>query len=347
MRHSLQVIITRISIASLVFSFITSFWPVEAQTTIPHPSPQAWTLAEAQARLRLHPEDVYLQYVALQLARRANRLDEVAAELEKLTGATRRARGRDRRDGVDLFSLFTGALAVQESLQLDAMRAASPGDEPRPRPAYELSPQLKSYMGNDPQAKEMYDKQWREQLAAWEQRQAELEKRRRAIVNVASLTGPTIKSHLWEELLAGRQPQISPLARQVPLDFYFIEFRSLGKLLDALETSDLWTAHLFNQVYREARSPRVGERLKQQLALETNPRMKPFYDLAVEEVAITGSDPFLREGSDVSLLFRVKATDVFQAQMDRFLANAAQARPDAKRSTAQYLGVEYYAPEHA
>lgn len=339
MHHTLQLTLSRIVIATLLLGLITSFRPALAQNARSLPS--AWTLAEAQAQLRLHPEDAYLQYVALQLARRAGRLDEVAAELERLTGAGRRAQMEARRAGVDLFSLFTGALAVQESLQLDAMRAALPGDEPRPRPFYETNPELKSRIERDPQMKQVYDQQWREQLAEWEKRHVEFEKRRRATVNVASLTGPTIKSHPWAELLAGRQPALSPLARLVPLDFYFIEFRSLSKLLDALETSDLWTAHLFNQVYREARTPRVGDRLKQQLALETDARLKPFYDLAVEDVAVAGSDPFLREGSDVSLLFRVKATDVFQFQMEKFLANAAAARPDAKRSTGKYLDVEY------
>ena len=35
-----------------------------------------------------------------------------------------------RREGVDLFSIFSGALAVQESLQLDAMTADQPGAMP-------------------------------------------------------------------------------------------------------------------------------------------------------------------------------------------------------------------------
>ena len=39
---------------------------------------QAWTLEEAQLQLALHPRDAYLQYVALQLARREKKVDEVA-----------------------------------------------------------------------------------------------------------------------------------------------------------------------------------------------------------------------------------------------------------------------------
>ncbi len=335
MRHSLQFALTWIVTTALLISFIK---PGQAQNRT---SPQAWTLEEALAQLRLYPQDAYLQYVALQLARRGNRLAEVAGQIEQIIGNERFRRAEGRRDQVDLFSLFTGALAVQESLQLDAMRDGMPGDELQHPSLRGIPPEMRREVRQSPEWRERFEQQEREQLAARQKEQAELEKRRREMTPVAALSGPTVKSHPWEQLLAGRRPEISPLARYVPEDFYFIEFRSLGKLLDVVETSDLWSTHLFNQVFREARTPRVGERLKQQLALETNPQLQPFYDLAVEEVAVTGSDPFLREGSDVSVLFRVKAAAAFQAQMERFLANAERARPDAKRVKGKYLGVEY------
>jgi hypothetical protein len=87
---------------------------------------QAWTLEEALAALALQPRDAYLQYVALQLARRAGRFEEVAPRVQGLIPADADVRA-ERRQQVDLFSLFTGALAVQESLQLDTMRAVTPG----------------------------------------------------------------------------------------------------------------------------------------------------------------------------------------------------------------------------
>src|SRR5207247_6075144 len=84
--------------------------PAARPTTMPdNPrTAQSWTLEDARQRLRLSPRDVYLQYVALQLARRENASDEVAAEIEQFTGA---GGSRARRAGnVDAFSLFTGSL---------------------------------------------------------------------------------------------------------------------------------------------------------------------------------------------------------------------------------------------
>ena len=61
------------------------------------------------------------------------------------------------------------------------------------------------------------------------------------------------------------------------------------------------------------------ERLKAQLCIATNELLRPFYDLVVTEVAITGSDLFLREGSDVTLLFRVQQRSRVPQQMDQLL----------------------------
>jgi hypothetical protein len=160
-------------------------------------------------------------------------------------------------------------------------------------------------------------------------------------VPVASLQGPAVKSHPWEQMLAGRKPAISPLAYDVPEDFYLVEFRSLAKLLDALDASDLWGTHLFNQAFRDARTLNIGDRLQRQLAMRAEPALRPLFDLVVQDVAVTGSDPFVREGSDVTIIFRLKQPELFKARMDAFLDEAQKARTDAKRTTGNYLGTDY------
>ena len=84
-----------------------------------------WTLDEALGQIELYPRDAYLQYVALQLARREGEaeLRRVAERIQRLTGRGWQSGGAGRREQVDLFNLTTGALAVQESLQMDAMTA--------------------------------------------------------------------------------------------------------------------------------------------------------------------------------------------------------------------------------
>ncbi|MDT5269314.1 MAG: hypothetical protein QOH49_1500 [Acidobacteriota bacterium] len=321
---------------------------------------QAWTLDEALAALALQPRDAYLQYVVLQLARRAGRFDEIEPRVRQLIPNDAALRA-ERRQGVDLFSLFTGALAVQESLQLDAMRSVTPRRTPAPTVA--VSNMNASNMNGNlsaPSGKRRRTTRRRGQTRPprasgnFNANDAHIpdviearepappaSPRTQGPVQVSALAGPTIKSHPWEKMLAGRKPAISALARAVPEDFYFAEFRGLTKLLDAFDAGDLWGSHLSTQAFRDTATLDVGERLKRQLAVETDPRTRPFYDLVVEEVAVAGSDPFVREGSDVTLLFRVKQPLLFRGRMDGFIEEAAKARPDARRETGEYLGVEY------
>ncbi len=181
---------------------------------------QAWTLREAKAQFRLNPHDAYLQYVTLQLARQVNRPGEIAQQIG--SGRQRTRRG-GRRDQVDLFKIFSGALAVQESLQLDTMTQNDGRKTNQAR-----------------------------------------------TIDVSTLTGPTVKSHPWKTMLAGREPKVSPLSLFVPEDQYFMAFKSLNKLLDVLDLNDRWGAHVIIQTKREARNHRVSERLKTQLAVKTD-----------------------------------------------------------------------------
>ncbi len=306
------------STLALLMAAVIAPLPVKADD--PAPTEAGFVVDEALHQLRLYPKDAYLQYVALQLARRENRVDEIANEIARLRGNEDWNQRAGRRDQVDLFNIFTGALAVQESLQFDTMRGGA-----RARPMPPRFPGIANAA----------------QQEALEAAQKAQELRRREVVEVASLTGPTIQSHPWEQMLGSQKPDVGPLARKVPEDFFFAEFGSLPKLLDVLDSGELWSKHLFNQTSGEARSQQVGDRLKRQLAVETNPLVRPFYDLVVEEVAITGSDLFFNEGSDLTLLFRFKQPAVFKARMDGFLQAAEKADPNVKRSKGKTNGVEY------
>jgi len=256
------------------------------------PGKHAWTLDKARQQLALNANDPYLQYVLMQLAGQEQKEGEILLEIQN-ANASGMQQIADRRNSVDLFNMFSGALAVQESLQLDTMR----GDRPARKPTKQVA--------------------------------------------ITDLKGPAVKSHPWKEMLAGKNPKVSELSRMVPADQYLVQARSLTKLLELMEFGDLWATHLFNQATQDATSSRLGERLREQLAVRSDPLSKPFYDSVVEQVAITGSDLYLREGSDVTLIFRVKQPGVFKVRMDSFLSEAVEKNPGASQNKGKFQGVEY------
>lgn len=170
--------------------------------------------------------------------------------------------------------------------------------------------------------------------------------RAKETVKTASLQGPEVKSHPWGKMLAarsvaGKRPEVSRLALCVPDDQYFVRFGSVEKLLQVVELGDRWGAHMFAQTIGNATTSLTSSRLKTQLAIQTDPITRPFYDMVVEEIAITGSDLYFRAGSDTTVLFAVKQPQVFQLRMDGFLDAAEKSRPGAVRTTGNVLGVPY------
>ncbi len=282
---------------------VFTFAPARDAAAQPGPkSKHAWTLDQAIEQLVQHPDDPYLQFVVLQIGKAEQRLEQAQKAVDRANRRRWRRRGPERR--VDLFSLFTGALAVQESLQLDAMRGEG-----------------------------------REFLA-------DAANPAKNVVPISELQGPIVKSHPWGEMLArqaltGDKPDVSRLAGVVPSDQYLILCRSLTKLLEVSDVGDLWGAHLFSQTAHSAKTQMTSQRLKTQLAMQTDPLTRPFYDLIVNEVAITGSDLYFREGSDVTMVFVVKQPKVFQLRMDGFLQAAMDGREDAVRSTGKIRGIDY------
>ncbi len=256
-----------------------------------------WTFDEAERQLVLYPRDIFLQYVTLKLAQREGLS---VAHLPMLQERTRRQESFDRNAEVDLFSLFSGSLAVQESLQLDAMVPNSP---------FQRS-------GS-----------------------ASLPNGETGDVEVTSLAGPTVKSHPWKEMLGEKTPAVSGLVMYVPADQYYIGFQSVSRMLDVIDGGDLFAKHLYTQSDSGAFVRDTEERLRTQLAIDTNPLARPFYDLVVKEIAITGSDPFVAEGSDVTLLFQFEQPAVFQAQMEQYLKKAQQSGADVKRTELKVLDI--------
>ncbi|MHB8903007.1 MAG: hypothetical protein ACYC6Y_29960, partial [Thermoguttaceae bacterium] len=291
-RHSVLQVLAGIAVLGLLA-------PGEARAQQEGPSVAPWTLEEARRDLNLYPRDTYLQYVALQLARNEGKQDEVANQIRDLN---RPQRGPERQ--VDLFSLFSAAHAIQETLQLDAMVGQDAdllGDMGRP------------------------DKE---------------------TVKVGSLEGPTVESHPWGKMLAARTlggpaPGVCKLAMAVPEDQYFVRFESVEELLQVAELGDRWGAHLFAQTIGSATTAATSSRVKTQLAIQTDPFTRPFYDTVIDAVAMTGSDLYFRAGTDTTLLFAIKQPQLFRLRMDGFLESAAKSSPGATRETGKALGVDY------
>ncbi len=203
--------------------------------------------------------------------------------------ATRRdAWQRPRRGG--LYEVTTGALALQESLQLDRMTNSGRDTGKRSIP-------------------------------------------------VKKLSGVTVRSHPWPEMIGKSEPKIEPIAGLVPADWYYLRFTTSKSLRNFLNFLDSWGGSLLAQVETGGQDFQTRQKIEEQICIRASWLSDLLGPAVIESLAITGSDPYMREGSDFSLLFRLKSPELFKAAVDRYIDEAKQKHADLKESKQRYRGV--------
>jgi hypothetical protein len=141
-------------------------------------------------------------------------------------------------------------------------------------------------------------------------------------VDVATVSGITIAEHPWQKMMGKKRPSPEPLAGLVPHDNYYVHFKSIAKFIEFGELLDQWGTSLARAYEVTSRDYGIKERLEKQLCLRSTLLGKTFGPLVVKSLAVTGSDGYLREGSDVTVLFQVADRKLFKGTVDGFIREA-------------------------
>jgi hypothetical protein len=198
-----------------------------------------------------------------------------------------------RTDLMELMDTTTGALSIQESLQMD-----------RPlllRAAHE-----------------------------------------KASVAIGTLKPPKSAAHPWDDLARqlGKTAPAEPLAAMVPAEFYYLRATDLDVLFQLSDQVDAWATPMVGALDREAAVQDLAGRYETQLGLARTALARAFGKEVVAQVALVGSDPYLREGSDVSVLFQVKQRALFEGGLAGTLATRAREHGSVAATTTAYQGVD-------
>jgi hypothetical protein len=162
-------------------------------------------------------------------------------------------------------------------------------------------------------------------------------------VLINQLSPPTLQSLPYEKLLQdrkkeGREPKRAEIAKLVPEDQFFFHFRSFNAASELLDLTVDWGDSLLRLFRVTAQDNRVRQKLDEQLCLRRDPLGKLFGDGVVSELAVTGSDPFVLEGTDVTMILRLKQPELFQKSADSWLAETKDRHPDLVQQEFNYRG---------
>src|SRR5258708_6589213 len=134
-----------------------------------------------------------------------------------------------------------------------------------------------------------------------------------ATIEITNLHGITVREMDWKPLLKDSSPIKDTLASYIPFDqhaLFFPSFAALTKWTDQADSDGTPVLQLFEPRSEDANS---RGRYQKQLCLELNEISRLLGPQVIGSVAFTGSDPYLRTGSDGGLLFATKSPAVLEA----------------------------------
>ncbi len=145
-------------------------------------------------------------------------------------------------------------------------------------------------------------------------------------VPLDSIDGITINEIDWSDLIEGKTPQIDTLAGAIPFDQHALFFPGFGAMAACIDEARSRGTPVLRLLESRSEDALTLERYERQLCLPLDHLARAIGPRLISSVAMTGSDPCLRTGSDVAILF--EAVDVTALKV------LIAARHAAARSTA-------------
>ncbi|MGB1015490.1 MAG: hypothetical protein ACPG4T_15240, partial [Nannocystaceae bacterium] len=165
-------------------------------------------------------------------------------------------------------------------------------------------------------------------------------------IDIKTMTGPVLDAHPFDAMRAELPgaptldvAKLEPLTRAAPADFWFARFTDIRVMLRLLDEADTWLTPVIQVFQQNPEDRKLAKRYQAQLGLRRTGLARALGHTVVSSVAVVGSDPYLREGSDVTLIFAVKQQMIFDRELAGHLDAYRQQYPDLKVETVDYQGI--------
>lgn len=151
-----------------------------------------------------------------------------------------------------------------------------------------------------------------------------------------------LEPHPWDDMIAelGATPKLEPLAASIPADMAYLHFGDMRTFVKLISDLDDWVSPVAQWIEGRAGASHFMSRYEEQLILERTGVAETLGHLAVSELAVLASDPFLREGTDVSMVFRVANKPALLTALSAFEADARRRHDDLKVEKTKIAGID-------
>ena len=132
--------------------------------------------------------------------------------------------------------------------------------------------------------------------------------------------------------------KIEPIAMRVPAECFYIRCGSYANFRWMRATMDDWGGSVRNLAAVRARDYSIRARLERQLALRETVLARMLGDMVIADVAVIGTDTFVREGAAIGILFEARNEELLRTQLVTRRRKALEANKDATMTTVNIGG---------
>jgi len=128
---------------------------------------------------------------------------------------------------------------------------------------------------------------------------------------------------------------IEPIAQHVPVECFYIRCGSFSNFTWLRATIDEWGGKIRHVASIRALDYGVRRRIERQLALRETALARLMGDAVISDVAIVGTDTFLREGAAIGILFEARSDSALRLQISQQRKEALAADKRASEKTVR------------
>jgi hypothetical protein len=163
-------------------------------------------------------------------------------------------------------------------------------------------------------------------------------------IHISTIAPPVLASLPYKDLLETKrirdktEPKVAEIARLVPEDQYFLQFNSVDALDEVVDLTTQWGGSLLRLLTVQAEDQRLEAKLQEQLCLRREALARLFADAVIDELALTGADTFVHEGSDLTIILRLRQPEIFRKAAAAWVDEARKAHADLAEAEFNYRG---------
>jgi hypothetical protein len=158
-------------------------------------------------------------------------------------------------------------------------------------------------------------------------------------VDVKTLKSPGLDVHNFDSMIK-KKMKVPGSSKLAPYDCIYVRFDKIKNVFKVFDIADLFREDLpaFTDFIGE--SDDLKGKILQQLALKLNPPLRKFYGLAVDDCSFVLSDPYMIEGADLAIIFKLSNRVLFDETVNSYRKSFRESVDGAVQKDVIYKDVK-------